>query len=124
MGLVKDLINARADIHLTTKAGATALNIAISSATASFKESDEIAGLLISARANIEHRTSSDQDTPLMISAFFNKPLTVKRLLDARADVNAKSSKGETALDLAKKFKKIRKMLKKAGAKKGHGEDL
>jgi uncharacterized protein len=76
----------------------------------------EIMQLLLKAGAHVSSTETYKQQTPLHIAAQFNKPISVKILLDAGAKVMPKDADGKTPLDYAESADVI-KLLKSYGAK-------
>jgi len=95
-GAIKKLLHAQANVHAITREGATALFIA-----AQFGRSKETIALLLSARANIEHRLPTNGSSPLIAAAQNGHTLTVSQLLEAGADINYQRDYGETPLWMA-----------------------
>jgi ankyrin repeat protein len=74
---------------------------------------------LLEAKADVNARDNSSGITVLWIAAWQGEVEVVKLLLEKGADVNAKRSGGETALEIAKAMEhtEIVQLLEKAGAK-------
>jgi len=95
---VQTLLAAGANVAIENSDGETALEFAVSSARWG------VMGLLIGKGANINQQNSRYEGTPLMRLARFGSVEDVKRLLDARADVNIRTKDGRTALGEAIKY--------------------
>ena len=99
VGVLDYLINAGADVNLSSSYDVTALN------RASHNGHDKCVALLLGANAN-PNKPNNNGFTPLMLASGHNKQSSgyvkcVNLLLDAGADVNRTSKNGQTALMLA-----------------------
>lgn len=86
--------------------------------TAIYAGHPALAKLLIDSGADIKIKAVLDW-TALMFAAMRGDVESVKNLIDARADVNSKTTDGETPFQIAieLEYKEIINILKKAGAK-------
>lgn len=85
------------------------------------EQADEVFELLIRAGANVNAQTKNKM-TPLMAAAQVGRPAIVQALLNRNADPTVESSKGATAVSLAKKrgHEKVAQMIS-AAIKKRQG---
>lgn len=120
METIEYLIEKKADLNLQDRDGRTALMMAI------YTSHPKIAKLLIDSGADVNIKASSDRPssmysgwTALMLAAMRGDVASVENLLAAKADVNSKTSEGETPLQRATalEYKDIERLLKEAGAK-------
>jgi ankyrin repeat protein len=90
------LISEGADINCRDNLGLTPLHLA---------RSQNVAGLLISYGAGIDAKSDYER-APLHCAVGSGNTEVAEFLISRGADINAVNKKGETALDVAKKFRK------------------
>jgi len=73
-------------------------------ATACSDEMLPVVKILIEKGDKVNFQDNRYGFSPLITASYYNAPEVVKRLLKSGADVNARSRKGKTALDYAKKY--------------------
>ena len=136
IGVIKELIAAKANLEIVNKEGYTPLMLAMDLAyvdilAAFFEpnadgtipqiktEPQEIIHLLIQAGANI-HNENPEDLSPLKMSSLCGDIETVKMLIAAGADITQADSEGNTALTLARQSEntEIANLLEKAAEKK------
>ena len=115
--IVKAQLAAGVEVNGKNKAGYTALHLA------SKKGRDEVAGVLLEAKADIAATSRSGKTALHYVAHYSGNPDLAKRLLEAGAPVNAKDKKNKTPLDyaIAKKRTEIVELLRAKGAKSGRG---
>ena len=96
--LVSLLLQRGADVHAVDAAGRTPLHDAAEQKGEIKKEFDATVRLLIEANANVNQRTTSNEESPLCKAAAGMSVDVVARLLSAGADVNLADSKNESPL--------------------------
>ena len=95
--LFRELLAKGVDINTRDAGGGTALHKAVNN------WDPELAHLLLQRGADVNARRKGNLNTPLLDAVTHTNLLCVRLLLVYKADVNAKNSKGLTALYLAKK---------------------
>lgn len=100
IGVVRVLLDGGADANYEGYGGVTALEIA---STAGHLEAME---LLIANGADVNHQSTYDGYSALLSSAAEGNFYAVKLLVESGANTHAKSLKGESAIDLARKNQK------------------
>jgi ankyrin repeat protein len=115
LDLVKLLLKYRANPNQHDAFGATALFYAAGNGSAAIAKALIEAGAKVNARARGQGQYGI---TPLMAAAESGRYEVAKMLLDCGADPNAKDDKGRTAMDFARRAKRldIQALLAKAGA--------
>jgi ankyrin repeat protein len=110
-GLVRTLLQQKADVNVTQVDGATALHWAI------YRNDLEMAQLLIKAGAKVEAR-NREGITPLYMASLYGSPDLISTLLNAGADAKQQGPNGETMLMLAARSGSAQSidLLRKAGA--------
>jgi ankyrin repeat protein len=111
---VKLLLERGADVNQLNKDNMNSLFIGVLNIT-SGKSSFEVVQLLLDKGIDIDTQDFKGR-TVLMLAASQNDVVTVKILLENKANVNLKNDSGQTALDLSNDSEII-KMLLKAGSK-------
>jgi len=108
---IRLLLDNGADIHIKNNGGDSPLFSAIKNRQPS------IVNMLLDSGANINEKNGSF--TALMIAVLRGNEDVVSILINKKIDINAKNRFGDTALDIAKEYKKsnIVGLLKQAGAK-------
>ena len=92
--IIKELINAGAEIHAKDNKGLTPLHYA-----AALYNKIGVIKELINARADVNAQ-NNDDDTPLHKAAFLNENVEViKELCNANADIDARGNNGEKPYD-------------------------
>jgi len=102
-GLIQCLLEAGANLEAKTKSGDTALNIAVGRYYGCYGDEFVVKYLVKEAHANLETK-DNDGWTPLMHASYKGYPDFVQCLLEAKADVEAKSVNSKTAMDFALEF--------------------
>ncbi|MEO8682092.1 MAG: ankyrin repeat domain-containing protein [Vicinamibacterales bacterium] len=92
---VRTLIQQKGDVQLAQGDGMTALHWAAE------RGNQDIAAMLLAAGANPRAETRIGRYTPLHVAAKGGHPAVIRRLVDAKADVNALTTTGVTPLHLA-----------------------
>ncbi len=112
--IVEALVNAGANMDMQNKSGNTALIFAAK------KNHHETVEILVNAGANLDIQNNK-KNTALILAVKKRHIQIVKILLSAGADVNIENKdNGCTALNFYSSYK-IKKLLKKAGAKRSKG---
>ena len=93
--IVNYLLEKGANIHATNKLGADALTMALSGS------SEQIVAKLLSLGANPNHKWNKKNFSHLMLASRNGHLMSVKLLLKAGADINAKDTDGNIALHYA-----------------------
>ena len=111
---VKELLE-KTNVNAKTESGITALMMACD------EGHEEIAGLLIKKRADVNAKEKNDNLTALMLACYHGHKDLVELLIAHRVDVNAEDKKGRTALMVASNrgHTEIAELLKYVGAKEG-----
>lgn len=113
LDIMNILLDAKADVNLVTTDGATALMVACQASDVSIETSKIMVKKLIQAGINVNAQMagprgllSSIGSTALIDAAEVGDTEIIQMLIDAGADVHAKTRRNKTALDFAQKSKK------------------
>lgn len=93
--MTKNLIIAKADVNLQNKKGITPLMLAVE------KGQEVVFGWLLNAKAEVNTRNKSDEDTALHLASEAGHADMVKLLIEAKANVNMQNKEGITPLMFA-----------------------
>ena len=106
--VLKILIENRADVNISLKSGATPLYQAVE------KERMSTVDMLLTAKANVNLKRSTDHWTPIFVSVKRDNMAILKRLISAKADFHHRSKQGTSLLALAAKkgFKEMEAFLR------------
>ena len=117
------LLQEGADVNATSKFGETALLRAVRCAYADREAAPKIVRLLLEQGADINAQTTLIGETALMRATYYGYVEIARILLDNGADVNLRRADGDTVLtsveaapSVARKRKRIIKLLEEAGA--------
>lgn len=102
LGVVKSLLNAKADMKATDNSGCTALHVALRPPEPNENDvhSCELLELLLAVGMDV-HAKDNKENTPLHYAARLRSLKKIGCLIDASADVNAKNIDGDTPLHVA-----------------------
>jgi ankyrin repeat protein len=93
-GVLRSLLQKRADVNATQADGATAIQWAV------YRSDADMVDLLIAAGANVK-TANQDGVTPLRLAGVSGNPVIIEKLLKAGADPNERDPQGETPLMFA-----------------------